>query len=95
MQNKEKHIPKRRCIGCMESKPQAELIRIAYGTGCAIDTSGAGLGRGMYICRSEDCLNKAVKRNSFQRASKGSVSGNAVDDVVKELYEIIKSDDAR
>jgi len=24
MQNKEKHIPKRRCIGCMESKPQAE-----------------------------------------------------------------------
>ena len=87
-----KHIPHRRCIGCMESKPQAELIRIAYSNTPAVDVSGAAQGRGMYICRSKDCLELAVKRKSLQRASKGSVFGSTLDQIVNDLEKIIESD---
>ena len=93
MPNKEKHIPKRRCIGCMESKPQSELIRIAYGSGASIDLLGKEPGRGMYICKSKECLGKAVKRNSFQRASKGSIRDAAA--IVAELEGMIESDQCR
>ena len=78
----------------MESKPQAELIRIAYGTVNAVDFLGCEPGRGMYICKSDECLKKAIKKNSFQRASKGKVNGQAVDDIVAALEMIIQSDNA-
>ena len=37
----EKKVPERRCIGCMQSKPKSELIRIvASEDGLHIDISG-------------------------------------------------------
>ena len=48
----EKKLPMRRCIGCMQSKPKEELIRILP------------TGRGAYICNDEKCLNKALKKNA-------------------------------
>ena len=51
----EKKLPMRRCIGCMQSRPKEELIRILP------------TGRGAYICKDEKCLNKALKKNAVFR----------------------------
>ena len=66
---REKHIPMRRCIGCMESKPKAELIRFTVQDGTVVpDPANRLPGRGFYLDRSEECFRKAVKRKAFQRA---------------------------
>jgi len=48
----EKHIPMRRCIACMQSKPKFDLIRVNP------DESG----KGRYVCKDQKCVDLAIKR---------------------------------
>ena len=55
---KPKKIPMRMCVGCRESKPKRELIRVVRapdGT-VSMDPGGKKPGRGAYVCRQESCL---------------------------------------
>ena len=66
----QKKIPMRRCVGCGEMKQKKELIRIVRtpeGVICA-DPTGKKSGRGAYICRLPDCLNKAQKGRKLEKA---------------------------
>ena len=68
-------IPQRRCIGCMESKDQSDLIRMTFRQGMiSVDESGHAEGRGFYLCRNTECFNSAIKRKAFQRIVKGPVN---------------------
>lgn len=50
-------------------KDKAALIRIVRKDGCVfIDSTGKANGRGAYICRSSDCIKKAIKQNKFEKA---------------------------
>lgn len=65
---KPRKVPMRRCVGCMESKPKKELIRIAGYEGCiSVDLTGKAKGRGVYVCPSEDCFAKALKKRAISR----------------------------
>ena len=59
----------RRCISCNEQKDKNELIRIVKPKDeeIQVDLTGKKNGRGAYICKSEDCLNKAKKSKKFER----------------------------
>ena len=59
----------RRCISCNEQKEKKELIRIVKPKEeeLQIDLSGKKNGRGAYICKKEECLNKAIKAKKFER----------------------------
>lgn len=64
-----KKMPMRRCIGCMESKPKKELIRIAgYEGSVSLDPTGKAKGRGAYLCPDGKCLEKAQKRKALSRS---------------------------
>lgn len=65
-----KKIPLRQCLGCREMKPKAELIRIVRSPEgeISLDSRGKAPGRGTYICRSTECLKKAIKTNAVERA---------------------------
>ena len=65
-----KKIPLRQCIGCRESKPKNELIRIIRTpeNDICFDKTGRMNGRGAYICPSELCLDKAIKSKGIERA---------------------------
>ncbi|MDR0854381.1 MAG: YlxR family protein [Clostridiales Family XIII bacterium] len=66
---KNKHVPMRKCIGCNTSFDKRELIRLANADGIAvIDGEGNLSGRGAYLCKDMDCLEKAIKRKAFARA---------------------------
>lgn len=84
---KKNKIPMRRCIGCMESKPKQELLRIACYEGVlTVDLTGRAKGRGVYLCRSSrDCLEKARKKKALQRNFTENLTQSEIDRVFEEL----------
>ena len=66
----QKRIPLRQCLGCREMKPKPELVRVVRapdGT-VSIDDRGKKPGRGAYVCRSAECLKKALRSNALGRS---------------------------
>ena len=65
-----KHIPLRQCLGCREMKPKAELVRVVRSPegAVSVDLRGKAPGRGAYVCRSVDCLKKALRSKALSRS---------------------------
>ena len=65
-----KKIPMRQCLGCREMKPKRELIRAVRSPEgeVSLDFKGKKPGRGAYVCRSPECLKRAVKSKALSRA---------------------------
>ena len=82
-----KKIPQRKCLGCMESFPKKDLIRVVRtpeGEVC-IDLKGKMSGRGAYICKKEACLKKAVKSKRIQTNLEVTISDELIESLSKEL----------
>ena len=82
-----KKIPMRKCVGCGEMKPKKELMRILKTeTGeFLVDADGKKNGRGAYICRSVECLRKAVKSKGLERSFKQQIPEEVYDRLEKEM----------
>ena len=81
-----KKIPQRKCLGCMESFPKKELIRVVRtpeGEVC-IDLKGKMSGRGAYICKKEACLKKAIKSKRIQANLEVTISDELIERLSKE-----------
>lgn len=79
-------VPMRRCVGCMESKPKKELIRIAgYEDTVTLDLTGKANGRGVYLCPDIKCLEKAKKKKSLGRSLKMNITQEQLDNLFEEL----------
>ncbi len=65
-----KRIPERKCLGCGESKPKAELARVvrAPDGSVSLDLIGRKPGRGAYVCRNTECLKKCRKQRRIERS---------------------------
>ena len=68
--NLPKKIPMRQCLGCREMKPKKELVRVVRSPKgqISLDFRGKANGRGAYVCRSPECLKKAIKARALERA---------------------------
>ena len=66
---KVKKIPLRMCTGCMEMKPKKELIRVVRSAEGEVSfvLTGIKAGRGAYICKDNECLEKAFKAKRLSR----------------------------
>ena len=66
---KPKKTPMRMCVGCREMKPKRELIRVVRSPEGAVsmDPVGKKPGRGAYVCRSAECLKRAIKQRQLER----------------------------
>ena len=85
---KVKKTPMRRCVGCMESKPKKELIRIAgYEGQVSIDPTGKAKGRGVYLCPSKDCFTKAAKKKAISRNIEIEITKEQMDKFAREFEE--------
>jgi predicted RNA-binding protein YlxR (DUF448 family) len=82
MPKKTKKIPMRRCIACGVSKPQAELIRFTYsGSELKVDENKKSEGRGCYLCKDSECIERALKRNAFARSLKTGISSEEIENI--------------
>ena len=70
MEKKAKKIPMRQCMGCNEHKPKGEQIRVVRSPEgeISLDLTGKKPGRGAYVCRSAECLEKARKTKRLEKA---------------------------
>ena len=63
------------CIGCRKKDNKYNLIRIvSLEKGISIDKNQSAGGRGAYICRNEECLNKLIKNKKILKALKINIS---------------------
>jgi len=81
----QKKKPERTCIICKTQKEKKELLRIVKSKDGIIepDITGKKNGRGAYICKNENCLNKLIKTKKLEQIFEKEIS--------KEVYENIKS----
>ena len=87
---KTRKIPMRMCVGCREMKEKKSLLRIVRSQEGAIsfDRVGKAPGRGAYICRARECLQKAIKQKQLERALETKIE----DAVYAQLMEEIDAD---
>ena len=87
---KPQKIPLRKCIGCSESKPKQELIRIVKNkeNEVFIDNTGKANGRGAYLCRDTKCFDKAIKHRAIQRALSQDVPEETIDALRHTLEDL-------
>ena len=82
MINKKKQA--RTCIACNEQKEKRELLRIVKSKDgiIEVDLTGKKNGRGAYICKNEECLEKLIKTKKLEKVFDTEISS--------ELYENIR-----
>ena len=78
------------CIGCRESKPKRELIRIVRAADgeFSVDETGKKAGRGAYICPKSECLSKCIKSHMLEKAFSCAVDASIYEKLKEELSRI-------
>ena len=82
--------PLRTCVGCRESKPKKELIRVVRTPegNLILDATGRKNGRGAYLCKNTECLQKARKNRGLSRSLNTDIPEEIYDELEKELREL-------
>ena len=80
----------RMCVGCREMKEKRELIRIVRTPEgeTLIDPTGKKSGRGAYVCRSSDCLKRAIKQKQLERQLQVSLTDEVNEALMAEMNRL-------
>ena len=84
---KTRKVPMRMCVGCREMHEKRELIRIVKSAEgmVSIDMRGKAPGRGAYICKKNDCLERAMKSRALERALEHRIEPDVYERLREEL----------
>ena len=77
-------------MGCGEMKGKKEMMRVlktAENEIC-LDVTGKKNGRGAYVCKSRECLQKARKNKGLERSFKMGIPNEVYDTLEKEFESI-------
>lgn len=85
-----KKIPMRLCIGCGEMKDKRTMMRVVKTPEdtFVLDVTGKKNGRGAYVCKEKDCLNKAIKSKGLERSFKMSIPKEVYAKLEEEFVSI-------
>ena len=83
----QRKIPLRHCLGCNESKPKKELVRVVRSPEgeISLDLVGKKPGRGAYLCPSAQCLAKARKAKRLERALDTQIPPEVYESIEREI----------
>ena len=84
---KAKREVKRMCVGCGEMFDKRELIRVVKSPEGEVSLylTGKKNGRGAYVCNNPECLKKARKRKSIERAFSMKIEDAVYDKMEEEI----------
>ena len=88
MRRKQK-MPARMCVACREMKDKREMIRVVKspeGT-VGLDERGKAPGRGAYLCRKVECLARAQKAHSLEKALQCRISESLYAELKEKMQE--------
>lgn len=87
---KEKKQPMRSCVVCREKFIKRDLLRIVRTADGKIqlDPTGKLPGRGAYICRNPECLEKFLKRPSLERVFKQQIPKEDIETIRAEVRKL-------
>ena len=87
---KPRKIPMRMCVGCREMKEKRELIRIVRTPDgeTLIDPTGKKSGRGAYVCRSPECLKRAIKQKQLERQLQVNLTAEVNEALMAEMNRL-------
>ena len=71
-----RHVPHRTCVGCRQTFPKRELVRIVRTPSgrVQIDETGKRSGRGAYLCRNAHCWEHTLDKGGLEHALKTTIS---------------------
>lgn len=83
----EKKTPMRMCVACRQMTPKKQLLRVVRTPENEIrpDPTGKAAGRGAYLCRNAQCLERAKKTRALDRALEHKVSEEVFAFIEKEI----------
>lgn len=91
---KQKKIPQRKCMGCGEMFNKNELVRVVKSRikdadgeqyEISLDLTGKKSGRGAYVCKKSECLQKARKARRLERSLDCTIPDEVYDQMEQEL----------
>ena len=87
---KPRKIPMRMCVGCREMKEKRELIRIVRTPQgeTLIDPTGKKSGRGAYVCRSPECLKRAIRQKQLERQLQVTLTDEVNEALMAEMNRL-------
>ncbi|MCD8380677.1 MAG: YlxR family protein [Lachnospiraceae bacterium] len=85
-----KKIPMRMCVGCGEMKPKKEMMRVVRTPEDTfiLDVTGKKNGRGAYLCKNVNCLEKAVRNKGLERSFQMRIPEEIMESLTKEFNHI-------
>lgn len=80
-----KKLPQRTCIGCNTQKLKKDLIRIVKDKdgNINIDRTGKMNGRGAYLCKNKECLEKAIKSKKIEKIFEIKIDEKVYEELMK------------
>lgn len=89
---KVKKTPMRLCVACESVGSKRELLRIVRSPEgeVSIDLTGKKAGRGVYVCRTKECLEKAIKEKRLERGLRIGIDEQRKNALLEEFAEFEK-----
>ena len=97
----------RKCTGCNEMKEKRQLVRVVKAPdetdengqvikqgGISVDLTGKKPGRGAYVCRSGDCLSRAIRQKQLERQLEAKLGEETAEALRQTLAELMAAEEA-
>ncbi|WP_066507431.1 RNase P modulator RnpM [Abyssisolibacter fermentans] len=86
---RKRKTPLRKCVICGERKDKRDLIRVVKNkeNEVFIDLSGKANGRGAYICKSIECLEKELKSKRLKNTLSIDIPADTYDQLRKVIED--------
>lgn len=84
-----KKVPMRQCVGCGAMGNKKEMMRVLKTPEdqIVLDKTGKKNGRGAYLCKELECLQKACRNKGLERSFKMSIPREVYETLEKEYGE--------
>lgn len=84
---KEKKVPIRTCVCCRREFAKKDLLRIVRSNlgEISLDVNGKADGRGAYVCKSAECLDKLLKKRVLNRVFSTEIPQLVYDGLKEEI----------
>ena len=79
------NVLQRTCMGCNSKKEKNDLMRIVKNNKneIIVDKIGKQEGRGAYICKNRQCLEKVIKNKRLEKNLKAKISNDIYENIAK------------